>query len=104
MSESITFNEDCLEGMRRYPDGFFDLAVVDPPYGGGLADSGGCKGWFTKYHQNADSSQSLNVERERESRTEDRRITGSEAREAGSSGTSVTRTGGTWAEKYGKKS
>ena len=66
MSDSITFNEDCLAGMKRYPDGFFSLAVVDPPYGGGFADSGGCKGWFAKYHQNADSSQSLNVERERE--------------------------------------
>lgn len=66
MSESITFNEDCLAGMKRYPDGFFTLAVVDPPFGGGFADSGGCKGWFAKYHQNADSSQSLHVERERE--------------------------------------
>ena len=108
MSESITFNEDCLEGMKRYPDGFFSLAVVDPPYGGGFTEGGGCKGWFAKYHQNADSSQSLNVERERERererRTGDRRIIGSETREAYSSGTSVTRTGGTWAEKYGKKS
>ena len=66
MSESITFNEDCLAGLKRYPDGFFSLAVVDPPFGGGFADSGGCKGWFAKYHQNADSSQSLHVERERE--------------------------------------
>lgn len=66
MAESITFNEDCLAGMRRYPDGFFSLAVVDPPYGGGLADSGGCNGWFSKYHQNADSSQTIHVERERE--------------------------------------
>ena len=41
MSESITFNEDCLAGMKRYPDGFFSLAVVDPPFGGGFADSGG---------------------------------------------------------------
>lgn len=65
---SITFNEDCLKGMKRYPDKFFDLAVVDPPYGGGLADDGGCKGWFTKYHQNADSSQSLHVEREPDGR------------------------------------
>lgn len=39
MSESITFNEDCLEVMRRYPDGFFDLAVVDPPYG--IGEDGG---------------------------------------------------------------
>ena len=87
MSESLTFNEDFLEGMKRYPDGFFSLAVVDPPYGGGLADSGGCKGWFAKYHQNADSSQSLNVERERE-RADDRRITGSGIPGASLSGTS----------------
>lgn len=30
---SETFNEDCMIGMARYPDKFFDLAVVDPPYG-----------------------------------------------------------------------
>jgi site-specific DNA-methyltransferase (adenine-specific) len=26
--------EDCMNLMKRYPDGYFDLAVVDPPYGG----------------------------------------------------------------------
>jgi site-specific DNA-methyltransferase (adenine-specific) len=31
--ESIVFNEDCIEVMKRYPDKWFDLAVVDPPYG-----------------------------------------------------------------------
>lgn len=31
--ESIVFNEDNLIGMSRYPDKFFDLAIVDPPYG-----------------------------------------------------------------------
>ena len=30
---SIVFNEDCIEGMKRYSDNYFDLAVVDPPYG-----------------------------------------------------------------------
>lgn len=25
--------EDCMQGMARYPDKFFDLAIVDPPYG-----------------------------------------------------------------------
>ena len=30
------FNEDCMEGMKRYPDNFFDLAIVDPPYGSGV--------------------------------------------------------------------
>jgi len=31
--ESKVFNSDCLEGMKQYPDKWFDLAVVDPPYG-----------------------------------------------------------------------
>lgn len=30
---NIALNEDCMEVMRRYPDGYFDLAVVDPIYG-----------------------------------------------------------------------
>lgn len=27
---------DCMEGMKRYPDKHFDLAIVDPPYGLGI--------------------------------------------------------------------
>ena len=27
------YNMDCMEGMAQFPDGYFDLAVVDPPYG-----------------------------------------------------------------------
>ena len=27
------FNEDCMAGMARYSDKYFDLAIVDPPYG-----------------------------------------------------------------------
>lgn len=30
---STVFNEDCMTVMARYPDKYFDLAVVDPPYG-----------------------------------------------------------------------
>jgi len=26
---------NCIEGMKQYPDKFFDLAIVDPPYGMG---------------------------------------------------------------------
>ncbi len=26
------YNEDCMEGMKRYGDKHFDLAIVDPPY------------------------------------------------------------------------
>lgn len=33
MAISIVKNIDCMLMMRDYPDKFFDLAVVDPPYG-----------------------------------------------------------------------
>ena len=32
-------NEDCMELMARYPDKYFDLAIVDPPYGIGVSKS-----------------------------------------------------------------
>jgi site-specific DNA-methyltransferase (adenine-specific) len=30
--KSEVFNEDCLEAMKAYPDNYFELAIVDPPY------------------------------------------------------------------------
>ena len=30
---SVVYNEDCMEGLKRFPDNYFDLAVIDPPYG-----------------------------------------------------------------------
>ena len=27
------YNMDCLQGMKEFPDKYFDLAIVDPPYG-----------------------------------------------------------------------
>lgn len=33
MPVSEVFNEDCEFGLIRFPDKFFDLAIVDPPYG-----------------------------------------------------------------------
>ena len=29
-------NEDNMALMSRYPDNYFDLAIVDPPYGIGI--------------------------------------------------------------------
>ena len=26
-------NMDCMEGMKQFPDKYFELAIVDPPYG-----------------------------------------------------------------------
>ncbi|MBE4949943.1 DNA methyltransferase [Chryseobacterium culicis] len=39
ITEKITVtNEDNMELMARYPDGYFDLAIVDPPYGIGASE------------------------------------------------------------------
>ena len=34
---SEVYNMDCVAGMREYPDKYFDLAIVDPPYGIGIS-------------------------------------------------------------------
>lgn len=36
MPISEVFNMDCMEGMAQYPDKYFELAIVDPPYGIGF--------------------------------------------------------------------
>ena len=37
MPISEVYNIDCMEGMARYPDKYFELAIVDPPYGIGAS-------------------------------------------------------------------
>lgn len=32
MLEFGYYNMDCMEGMRQFPDRYFDIAIVDPPY------------------------------------------------------------------------
>ena len=53
MSKLKLYNMDCMELMAKYPDNHFDLAIVDPPYGGGGEKSieGGKRfgGLFDKY-------------------------------------------------------
>lgn len=53
---NVALNEDCMAVMARYPDKYFDLAVVDPPYGGGGGGEldGGKRfgGLFGRYKQN----------------------------------------------------
>ena len=46
--KSEVFLMDCMEGMKQYPDKYFDLAVVDPPYGlGSKLTKGGT--WSVKW-------------------------------------------------------
>lgn len=40
---NVAYNLDCMEAMKNIPDKYFDLAVVDPPYGIGM--DGGCIGY-----------------------------------------------------------
>ena len=45
---SVVYNEDCVEGLKRFSDNHFDLAIVDPPYGlGEKLTSGGT--WSVKW-------------------------------------------------------
>jgi len=49
------YNMDCMEGMAQFPDGYFELAIVDLPYGGGNNKKwdgkkrGRFGGWFDAY-------------------------------------------------------
>jgi site-specific DNA-methyltransferase (adenine-specific) len=60
-------NEDNMELMARYPDKYFDLAIVDPPYGIGLGFSdsheqkrgGGKKGGHSQKDWNKKSPNDL---------------------------------------------
>ena len=36
VSRSAVFNMDCIEFMKQVPDKFFNIAIVDPPYGIGF--------------------------------------------------------------------
>ena len=51
---SVVYNEDCVEGLKRFSDNHFDLAIVDPPYGLGkrTTDGGSNKNTQTKHKQN----------------------------------------------------
>lgn len=35
------YNMDCMDAMKQFPDKFFELAIVDPPYGDALQKVGG---------------------------------------------------------------
>ena len=48
---SVVYNEDCVEALKRFPDKYFDLAIVDPPYSetfntDACADNKGKKGSY----------------------------------------------------------
>lgn len=53
------YNMDCMEAMKQFPDKFFDLAIVDPPYGGANSDIGGGRRFgqrFDRYKQDGQAA------------------------------------------------
>ena len=97
---------DCMEAMKEFPDKYFDLAVVDPPYGDGVAERerdgkpyNRFGGKFDKYKIQTERSPSQQLPQEREREREREVISSADCGRG-----TVSRTGGTWAEKFGKKS
>lgn len=80
------YNMDCMEGMKQFPDKYFDLAIVDPPYGdgGGTWTNGTRFGERFQRYINPPPRQCRCMEPD--------------------GGGGPSRTGGTWATKFGKKS
>lgn len=81
------YNMDCMEGMKAFPDNYFDLAIVDPPYGDAHVsdDRGG---------GTASAAVSIGTR----GGTDKGGTCGSRMDHG------VMRTGGTWAAKFSKKS
>jgi len=50
---------DCVAGLRHYPDNYFDLAVVDPPYGIKINMNMGRKKGQKKRHNEKDWDNSI---------------------------------------------
>lgn len=49
-------NEDNMAMMARYPDGYFGLAIVDPPYGINFAKTHTGNGWTVRPSKDWDKS------------------------------------------------
>jgi len=48
IGKATLHNIDCMELLKATPDKFYDLAIVDPPYGIGMAEKAPC-GRLAKY-------------------------------------------------------
>ncbi len=50
------YNMDCMEGMAQLPDNYFELAIVDPPYGINFAKTHTGNGWTIREGKNWDEA------------------------------------------------
>ena len=58
MLDAGFYNLDCMLGMAQFPDKFFELAIVDPPYGSNALD-----GSFTKNKHGINRSENWDCHR-----------------------------------------
>jgi len=79
--EAGFYNMDCMDALKEYPDGYFDLAIVDPPYGDGNAGGGITDLLLAVGLADISSAKAKKTENVPD----------------------VERRGGTWATKYGRK-
>ncbi|MEG1758432.1 MAG: hypothetical protein RR235_08260 [Oscillospiraceae bacterium] len=42
------YNKDCMEALPFCPDNYFDLAIVDPPYGININRNMGRRRWLER--------------------------------------------------------
>lgn len=57
--KSELFNIDCIEGMKQYRDNYFELAIVDPPYGIGMSNNNKITGSSKKEYKIKDWDNSI---------------------------------------------
>lgn len=50
-------NIDCMDGMNKYPDNYFGLAIVDPPYGIDICSNNNGAGGGVAPHKNRNPKQ-----------------------------------------------
>ena len=51
------YNMDCMQGMKEFPDKYFDLAIVDPPYGDGGGEWSGAERFGERFDRYRSPSQ-----------------------------------------------
>ena len=78
--QNIVYNCDCLDYMKTLPDKAFELAIVDPPYGDAIENESN----DLRFHAGQRYDRYKDIYDNNDPKL-------------------VTRTGGTWAAKYGKK-
>jgi site-specific DNA-methyltransferase (adenine-specific) len=91
-------NENCMDLMARYPDGYFDLAIVDPPYGGGHHETHNAHNVLPpmRFGGRFDKYRNLEPENSKKRCTPPAGISPNTTSRGG-----ACRPGGTWASKYG---